>query len=102
MKLKITVILFAALLGLQAYSSVPKGTTARAIADALAEKVLPGDASLMSYTSVLKAVEQADMRADESWRKLRTQEEYDTMRARIRARMVEAVGGFPARTPLNA
>ena len=100
MKLKIVAGLLAAhwirlLLPLQAATASP-------IADALAEKVLPGDASLTSYTIVQKAVEQADASADDAWRKLKTREKYDAYRARMRSRMVEAVGGFPARTPLNA
>ena len=69
---------------------------------ALERPVLPGNAGLASYTVAFNEVEAADAAADDAWRALKTREEYDSYRAKMCARMVEAVGGFPARTPLNA
>ena len=59
-------------------------------------------ATLSSYTAVFNEVEAADAAADDAWRGLKTRAEYDTMRSRMCSRMVEAVGGFPKCTPLNA
>jgi len=69
---------------------------------ALENPVLPGNAGLSSYVAVFNEVEAADAAADDAWRKLRTRAEYDAYRAKMCARMAEAVGGFPERTPLNA
>ena len=69
---------------------------------ALEKPVLPGNAGLSSYTTVFNEVEAADAAADDAWRMLKTRAEYDAYRAKMCARMVEAVGGFPERTPLNA
>ena len=69
---------------------------------ALEKPVLPGNAGLASYTVAFNEVEAADAVADDAWRKLKTRAEYDAYRAKMCARMVEAVGGFPERTPLNA
>ena len=69
---------------------------------ALEKPILPGNAGLTSYTTVFNEVEAADAAADEAWRALKTRAEYDVYRAKMCEQMVEAVGGFPARTPLNA
>lgn len=69
---------------------------------ALENPVLPGNAGLSSYVAVFNEVEAADAAADDAWRKLKTRAEYDAYRAKMCARMAEAVGGFPERTPLNA
>ena len=69
---------------------------------ALENPVLPGNAGLSSYVAVFNEIEAADAAADDAWRKLKTRAEYDVYRAKMCARMAEAVGGFPERTPLNA
>ncbi len=69
---------------------------------ALEKPMLSPPAGLTSYTTVFNEVEAADAAADDAWRKLKTRADYDAYRAKMCARMVEAVGGFPARTPLNA
>ena len=69
---------------------------------ALEKPVLTGNAGHLSYTTVFNEVEAADAAADDAWRMLKTRAEYDAYRAKMCARMVEAVGGFPERTPLNA
>ena len=72
------------------------------LSEALSGNILPKDAALTSYTSVFNAIEAADAEADEAWRRLKDRKEYDAYRAAMHARYVEAIGGFPARTPLNA
>ena len=72
------------------------------IAEALAGNILPADAAMTSYTSVLNAIERADADADDAWRRLGSRREYDAYRAWMRTRFVAAIGGFPERTPLNA
>ena len=72
------------------------------VSEALSGKILPEDAALTSYTSVFNAIESADAEADEAWRRLRDRKTYDAYRTAMHARYVEAIGGFPARTPLNA
>ena len=69
---------------------------------ALEKPILPGGSGLMSYLTAFNEVEAADAAADDAWRNLKTRAEYDAYRAKMCAKMVEAVGGFPARTPLNA
>ena len=69
---------------------------------ALEKPMLSPPAGLTSYATVFNEVEAADAAADDAWRKLKTRAEYDAYRAKMCARMVEAVGDFPARTPLNA
>ena len=69
---------------------------------ALEKPMLPGGSGLMSYITAFNEVEAADAAADDAWRNLKTRAEYDAYRARMCAKMIEAVGGFPARTPLNA
>ncbi len=64
--------------------------------------MLPGNAGLTSFTTVFNEVEAADAAADDAWRKLKTRADYDAYRARMYEKMVEAVGGFPARAPLNS
>ena len=73
-----------------------------AVKEALAANMLPGNAAMTSYTTVFNEVEATDAAADEAWLRLKTRAEYDAYRAKMHARMVEAVGGFPARTSLNA
>ena len=68
----------------------------------LEKPMLPGNAELSSYMTVFNEVETADAAADNAWRDLKTRAAYDAYRAKMCARMVEAVGGFPERTPLNA
>ena len=69
---------------------------------ALEKPMLPGGLGLISYVTVFNEVEAADAAADDAWRKLKTRAEYDAYRANMCAKMVQAVGGFPVRTPLNA
>ena len=82
-------------------AAVAQGTNPNVKA-ALEKPMLSPPAGLTSYTTVFNAIEAADAAADDAWRKLKTRADYDAYRAKMCARMVEAVGGFPDRTPLNA
>ena len=82
-------------------AAVAQGTNPNVKA-ALEKPVLSPSAGLTSYTTVFNEIEAADAAADDAWRKLKTRADYDAYRAKMCARMVEAVGGFPDRTPLNA
>ena len=44
----------------------------------------------------------ADRAADAAWRRISSRAEYDAYRKAMWKRMVEAIGGFPEKTPLNA
>jgi hypothetical protein len=68
----------------------------------LSAKMLPDNAGITSYTTVFNEIEAADAAADAAWRNLSSREAYETYRRQMHARMVEAIGGFPSRTPLNA
>ena len=72
------------------------------VSEALADNILPADAAMTSYTSVLNAIERADADADDAWRRLGSRREYDAYRAGMRSRYLAAIGGLPDRTPLNA
>ena len=75
------------------------GAAVDPVAEALTRDILPKDAAQTSYTSVHNAIEFADAEADGAWRRLKSRAEYDSRRAAMHARYVEAIGGFPARTP---
>ncbi|MBQ3344345.1 MAG: acetylxylan esterase [Kiritimatiellae bacterium] len=50
---------------------------------------------------LVNRVAEMDHAADEAWFALKTPDEIAAYRARLRDRMIAAVGGFPERTPLN-
>ena len=58
--------------------------------------------STMVLDDAVARVVRADLSADASWADAKTPSELAALRARLRAAMVGAVGGFPDRTPLNA
>lgn len=53
------------------------------------------------YESLLAELTAADVAADRAWDAVKTPEELAARRAELRAKMIKAVGGFPARCPLN-
>lgn len=73
------------------------------ITAALKERLLPADEKFLSHDAILNEVAAADVAADNAWRSLKSREEYDAHRAKLRAKYVEAIGGLRfERTPLNA
>lgn len=68
----------------------------------LSKPFLPKGAADSSWASVYQQVDELDAQADRAWQRLKTREEYDAYRKAMRAKMIEAIGGFPKRTPLNA
>lgn len=72
------------------------------VKSALEKRILPDNAGITSYCAVFNEVEAADAAADAAWRNLRTRAAYDAYRKQMHAKYVQAIGGFPARTPLNA
>lgn len=68
----------------------------------LARPFLPAGADGSSWASVYQQVDELDARADRAWRDLKSREEYDAYRKAMHAKMIEAIGGLPERTPLNA
>ncbi len=53
-------------------------------------------------TAVWKRVAAADRAADEAWREIGTLEEFNARRTEMRKRVIDLMGGFPERTPLDA
>ena len=72
------------------------------IKEELEKGFLPGGAAGSSWASVYQQVDELDAQADRGWLRLRSREEYDAYRRTMHAKMIEAIGGFPERTPLNA
>ena len=68
----------------------------------LEEKFLAPASDLSSFTAVFDEVATADRAADAGWRRISSRAEYDAYRREMHGRMVEAIGGFPEKTPLNA
>ena len=54
------------------------------------------------FDRYLDEIVAADIAADRAWDSCRTRDAFDARRAELRRRMVDAIGGLPARTPLNA
>ena len=75
---------------------------AATLGETLSAKILPGGANLSSWEQVYRQVDALDAQADADWRALKTRAEYDAHRTALRTKMIEAIGGFPERTPLNA
>ena len=52
-------------------------------------------------TATWRRLAKADEAADAAWAQIKTKEEYDQRRLEMRKRVVELMGGYPERTPLN-
>ena len=78
------------------------GTSFGDVRGELAKKFLPAAADISSFTAVFDEVAKADRAADAAWRRISSRAEYDAYRKAMWKRMVEAIGGFPEKTPLNA
>ena len=84
-----------------ACSTAALGDVASVRAD-LGVKFLAPGADLSSFTAVFDEVATADRAADAAWRSLSSRAEFDAYRKMMWLRMVDAIGGFPEKTPLNA
>ena len=78
------------------------GRPSAGVKEELEKPFLPAGADVSSWASVYRRVDELDAQADRAWQRLKTREEYDAYRKAMHAKMVEAIGGFPERTPLNA
>ena len=75
----------------------------REIEDALCTRILPPGTELSAHDAILKELCVADKAADDAWRALKSRAEYDVYRAKMRERLVTAIGGLGfERTSLNA
>ena len=88
-----------------ALSSMAVGAFGDAVDDAL-QAPLSGYAgkptSTFLHDKTLNEVVERDLAADAAWERLSSAAEITAYRERLRDGMIAAVGGFPARTPLNA
>ena len=69
---------------------------------AVARPVLPSALAGSSELLAMSALAEADIAADEAWRKVKTLEELAARQKTMRAAFLAALGGLPARTPLQA
>ena len=81
----------------------PTGPTASAnMEKALAQKFLPAASDMLTFTTISQKLHEMDVDADVAWTKLADRAAYDAYRKAIHAKMMAAMGEWPARTPLNA
>ena len=69
---------------------------------AVARSVLPSVLAGSSELLAMSALAEADIAADEAWRKVKTPEELVARQKTMRASFLAALGGLPERTPLQA
>ena len=67
----------------------------------LGKPVLVG-AGHSTWDAVYAKLEKLDAAADEAWKDLKSRAQYDSYRRQMHSRFIDAMGGFPERTPLNA
>ena len=77
---------------------VPRRELETAVARPVLPSVLAGSSELLA----MSALAEADIAADEAWRKVKTPEEMAARQKAMRASFLEALGGLPERTPLQA
>ena len=70
------------------------------LASALGTHLLPGGNRIVC-DNALKAAYLADLAADRAWTDCKTPEALRARQSDVRSKLVAALGGFPARTPLN-
>ena len=58
-------------------------------------------AGASEYDRYFGEIEAADVAADAAWDSCKTCKEFEARRVQLRRKMVESIGGLPARTPLN-
>lgn len=76
--------------------------TESTLSEEVSRTILPEGADLSSYLSVFNELSAKDIAADFAWLEIAGKEQYDSRRLEMRERMIDAMGGFPERTPLNA
>ena len=69
---------------------------------ALAQKFLPPASDMLTFTTISQKLHEMDVDADVAWTKLADRAAYDAYRKAVYAKMMAAMGEWPARTPLNA
>lgn len=69
---------------------------------ALAAPVLGPDERFATWTAVYERLFALDADADAGWARVSSLAEFNERRLALRKKMVERIGGFPAKTPLNA
>ena len=69
---------------------------------ALAQKFLPPASDMLTFTTISQKLHEMDVDADVAWTKLADRAAYDAYRKSVHAKMMAAMGEWPARTPLNA
>ena len=95
MKCRLPNVPLAAFLVVALCLQVCKGVAAPPLA------LLPGGSRIVCDDAA-KLVYEADIAADDAWSACATDEAFRAHQREVRARLVAALGGFPARTPLNA
>ena len=68
---------------------------------AVSQTFLPPDADRSSWSEIYRRLVEADVAADSKWRRIKDRAEYERCRQELRAKMREAIGPLPERTPLN-
>ena len=72
------------------------------MADALRKRLLPDADKFLAYKAVLAEFSAADKAADDAWRTLKSRKEYDAYRAKLREKMIDAIGGLGGRASSRA
>ncbi|MGN0846348.1 MAG: alpha/beta hydrolase family protein [Kiritimatiellia bacterium] len=94
------VLLVAAVIGTADAAMLPSGGVARVRADL--ERAEAERPETLVWDAALAKVARLDKAADAQWGACRSAAEVKARQADLRRRMIEAVGGFPGRVPLNA
>ena len=68
----------------------------------LAKSTLGPDHKYATWTAYYNRLFALDADADEIWAKVKTVEEFDSIRSEMRRKMLRRIGEMPERTPLNA
>ena len=68
----------------------------------LSADILPAGSAYSTWDAVYREVDRLDAEADRKWRSVEGRAAYDAHRKDLHAKMLEALGEFPERTPLNA
>lgn len=72
------------------------------LASEMGRRFLPSASDMLTFTTVSQKLHEMDVDADAAWTALRDRAEYDAYRKAMHGRMLQAIGAFPERTPLNA